>query len=182
MVPRRIKEDLDVDTTTSSVDRCLENGDVVGFYAGLRRPDGDRAHRYLLGYFTVETVDLVTPETPRDERQRILERHAENAHAKRARDGVLYREGKSVVLVAGRQPGGLFERGPIRISDYYVKPGNERAQYYLREEIRDSWEIVEGGDNMTFKPAYRSSLSGSAFVDLVGEPGDRAAAERAHLE
>ncbi len=157
--------------------RTLEDGDVVGFYAGLRRPDGGRAHRYLIGYFTVGTVDVITPETPREECERILEAHAGNAHAKRARGGTLYREEKTVALVAGREPGGLFERDPIRISDYYVKAGNERAQYYLREEVREAWRIVEGGDNMTFKPAYRCDLSGPAFVDRVGRPGTRAGLE-----
>ena len=153
--------------------RDLEDGDVVGFYAGLRRPGGERAHRYLIGYFTVDRVNLITPETPEGERERLLEAHPENAHAKRARDGSLYREDKTVALVAGREPGGLFERDPVRISDYYVKAGNERAQYYLREEIREAWDITEGGDNMTFKPAYRCALSGSAFIERIGLPENR---------
>ena len=151
----------------------LEPGDVVGFYAGLRRPGGERAHRYLIGYVTVNDVAVVGPETPADERERLLERHAENAHAKRARDGELYLEGKTVVIVDGREPGGLFDRNPIRLSDYYVKPGNERAQYYLRGEIADAWSIREGGENMMYKPAYWCALAGSAFVDRVGLPGER---------
>lgn len=151
---------------------ALEPGDVVGFYAGLRRPGGDRAHRYLIGYFTVDRVDVVTPDMPRTERERILAAHPDNAHAKRARDGECYLE-KPVVLVDGREPGGLFDRHPIRLSDYYVKEGNERAQYYLREEIADQWAVRAGGRNMMYKPAYRCALSGETFRRRVGLPGER---------
>jgi hypothetical protein len=154
--------------------RALEPGDVVGFYAGLRRPDGDRAHRHLIGYFTVDRVDVVTPEMLRADREAILAAHPENAHAKRARDGDLYLE-KPVVIVDGREPGGRFERDPIRISDYYVAAGNERPQYYLRETVASAWDVRAGGANMMFKPAYRCGLSGAAFRDLVGRPGARSA-------
>ncbi|MGQ3413502.1 hypothetical protein ACT4ML_14705 [Natrinema sp. LN54] len=154
--------------------RALEPGDVVGFYAGLRRPDGDRAHRYLIGYFTVDGVAVVGPDTPPAEREAILAAHPENAHAKRARDGDLYLE-KPVVIVDGREPGGLFERNPIRLSDYYVKEGNERAQYYLRDEIESEWDVRAGGANMMYKPAYRCGLTGAAFRELVGHPGSRSA-------
>jgi hypothetical protein len=152
--------------------RALDPGDVVGFYAGLRRPGGDRAHRYLIGYFTINSVDIVTPERPVDERRAILDAHPDNAHAKRARDGELYLE-KPVVIVCGCEPGGLFDRHPIRISDYYVKEGNVRAQYYLREDIESAWDIRAGGSNMMYKPAYRCALSGETFRDLVGVPGER---------
>ncbi len=154
---------------------ALESGDVVGFYAGLRRPDGDRAHRYLLGYFTVDRVDVVTPDTPATERAEILAAHSENAHAKRARDDGLYLSEKSVVFIDGREPGGLFDRHPIRLSEYEVKPGNERAQYYLREEVADELAVVEGGTNMMYKPAYRCACSGEEFRQLVGPLSERTA-------
>ncbi|MFC6717968.1 hypothetical protein ACFQGT_10050 [Natrialbaceae archaeon GCM10025810] len=153
--------------------RALEPGDVVGFYAGLHRPGRDRAHRYLIGYVTVEEVAVIDPETPTAEREAILERHADNAHAKRARDGELYLSEKTVVIVDGCEPGGLFERDPIRLSDYYVKPGNERAQYYLREVVAETFRVEAGGENMMYKPAYRCALSGEEFRDLVGVPGSR---------
>lgn len=155
--------------------RALEPGDIVGFYAGLRRPDGDRAHRYLIGYFTVADVAVVTPDMPAAERRALLEAHPHNAHAKRARDGDLYLE-KPVVIVDGREPGGLFDRHPVRLSDYYVKEGNVRPQYYLREEIESAWDVRTGGTNMMYKPAYRCGLSGEHFRDLVGIPGERTAA------
>ncbi|MCU4741469.1 hypothetical protein [Natronoglomus mannanivorans] len=147
--------------------RSLEPGDAVGFYAGLRRPTGDRAHRYLIGYFTVEAVVELTPAMDVEERERVLETYSTNAHAKRAREGELYHAEKSVVIVDGRAPGGLFERDPVRLSDYYVKEGNQRAQYYLRESIAEAFSVVAGGANMMYKPAYECALSGAAFRDLV---------------
>ncbi|QLG48015.1 hypothetical protein [Natrinema halophilum] len=152
--------------------RALESGDVVGFYAGLRRPNGDRAHRYLIGYLTVDDVVVIGPETPPADRKTLLAAHSENAHAKRARDDTLFLE-KTIVIVDGREPGGLFNRDPIRLSDYYVKDGNERPQYYLREDIAAEWNVQAGGENMMYKPAYRCDLSGSEFRKLIGIPGDR---------
>lgn len=162
--------------------RALEPGDIVGFYAGLRRPNGDRAHRYLIGYFTVEEVGVLESHTPADQRRQILEAHSDNAHAKRARDGKAYLEDKTIVLINGREPGGLFDSNPIRLSDYYVKPGNERAQYYLREEVADAFSVAAGGTNMMYKPAYRCSMSGQAFRDLVGVPGERSSENRLVVE
>ena len=153
--------------------RTLESGDVVGFYAGLRRVDGQRAHRYLIGYFTVESVVVIDPETPREERERILEANPHNAHAKRARDGELYLSEKTVVIVDGREPSSLFDRDPIRMSEYVVKPGNDRPQYYLRDAVADAWRIVEGGENMMFKPAYRCDLDGTTFRRLVDDSDTR---------
>ncbi|SFS52102.1 Nmad3 family putative nucleotide modification protein [Halostagnicola kamekurae] len=160
--------------------RALEPGDVVGFYAGLRRPDGDRAHRYLLGYFTVDAVDVLEPDASADRRRAVLEAHSENAHAKRARDGLAYHPDKTIALVNGREPGGLFDRQPIRLSEYYVKSGNERAQYYLRETVADAFSVTAGGENMMYKPAYRCSISGESFRELVGVPGERSS-EHGHI-
>lgn len=151
--------------------RELEAGDAVGFYAGLS--DGERAHRYLIGSVTVSEITVVTPETPVEKREAIIERFPENAHAKRASGGEFYRSEKPVVLVSGREPGGLFDRDPLRISDYYVADGNERAQYYLRDAVAERLSVVAGRKNMTFKPAYECALSGEAFDDLLGKPGDR---------
>ncbi|WP_254863666.1 hypothetical protein [Halovivax gelatinilyticus] len=152
---------------------ALEPGDVVGFYAGLRRPGGERAHRYLIGYMTVETVDVVTPDADPVECARILDRHPDNAHTKRAREGRLYRDEKAVVLIDGREPGGLFCRHPIRLSEYTTKPGNQRPSYYLRSSVADRLRVVEGGESMAYKPAYRCALSRREFVSLVGIPGER---------
>ncbi|WP_247001514.1 hypothetical protein [Halosolutus gelatinilyticus] len=160
---------------------ALDPGDIVGFYAGLRRPGGDRAHRYLIGYMTVADVTVIDPAMPAAERARLLAANPENAHAKRSRDGDLYLD-KPVVIVDGCEPGGLFDRHPIRLSDYYVKDGNQRAQYYLREEIESVLAIEAGGRNMMYKPAYRCGLSGSAFREIVGLPSDRDGPELRSIE
>lgn len=153
--------------------RTLDPGDVVAFYAGL--DDGTRTHRYLVGYFTVAELVDIPPETPPERAAEHFDDHPENAHAKRATDGHRYYDDEHVLLVDGTEPGGLFDRDPIRLSEYTVAAGNERPQYYLRPELRDRFDIVEGRDNMQFKPAYRSTLSRAAFLDAVGQPGRRVA-------
>ena len=151
----------------------LEAGDVVGFYAGLRTPEDDRTHRYLIGYFTVRTVSVISPEQSIEERSQILAEHPENAHAKRAIDGVPFYDDREVVIVDGTTPGGLFDADPIRMSEYRILDGNVRAQYYLTESFEREFHAVEGRTNMQFKPAYLCDLSGPEFVDRVGIPGER---------
>jgi hypothetical protein len=157
----------------SYIDRLqlLDPDDVVGFYAGL--DDGQRVHRYLIGYFTVTEIVDIPPELSPARAAEHFDDHPENAHAKRATDGHRYYDDEHVLLVDGTEPGGLFECDPIKLSEYTVADGNQRPQYYLDPAIRDQFDIVEGRDNMQFKPAYRSTLSRSAFVDLVGRPGAR---------
>ena len=153
--------------------RRLDPGDAVGFYAGLHRPEGERAHRYLIGYFTVAAVDVIPADASREEAADVFADHPENAHAKRARAGGRYYDEETVVLVGGREPGGLFARDPVRMSTYEVKPGNERAQYYLDPAFAERFSVTEGRENMQFKPAYLSDLDAEAFVERVGVPGER---------
>ena len=153
--------------------RRLDPGDVVGFYAGLRPSDGGRAHRYLIGYFTIAGVDAILPEASRAEAASVFARHPENAHAKRAQAGGRYYDDETVVLVDGREPGGLFARDPVRMSVYEVAPGNERPQYYLDPAFAEQFSVTEGRMNMQFKPAYLCDLDGESFVERVGTPGER---------
>lgn len=143
-------------------------GDVVGFYAGLRDAAG-RAHRYLIGYFTVDRIDLVAADATPERKRSALAAHPDNAHTKRATDGVPYLDDQRLALVAGREPGGLFETDPVRLSTF--RPAN--GHYYLDEAVRDRFRVVEGSDWMTIKPAYVCDLSADAFVDVVGVPGER---------
>jgi len=143
--------------------RHLDPDDAVGFYAGLSRPDGARAHRYLIGWFAVASIDVIPAGTSGAEAAVVFDRHPENAHAKRARAGRRYYEDEAVAIVDGREPGGLFERDPIRMSEYAVAPGNERPQYYLDPAFADRFSVVAGRENMQFKPAYRCDLSVEAF-------------------
>ncbi|WP_331235867.1 Nmad3 family putative nucleotide modification protein [Natronorarus salvus] len=150
------------------VDRLsrLDPGDLVGFYAGLR-DEGARAHRYLIGWFSVENVHLIDP-GDREAARRAFAACPENAHAKRAReDGEPYVDDRRLAIVEGREPGGLVERDPLRLSEYAVAPGNSVAQYYLRESVREGLSVVEGRENMQFKPAYRCDCSAEEFADRI---------------
>ena len=149
--------------------RELETGDVVAFYGGFPGPDSTYKHRSLFGYFTVtDSPTVLDPEMGRTEKRALLDDHPENAHAKRAEDGVPFYDDKRLVVLAGREPGGLFERDPVRLSEYRERPDG-RGGYYLDPAVAERFDIVEGSDYMTRKPA----LVGDAFVDLVGRPGER---------
>jgi hypothetical protein len=146
----------------------LDPGDVVGFYAGLRDTAG-RAHRYLIGYFTVDRLDVVAADATPARKRAALAAHPDNAHAKRATDGVPYLDDERLALIAGRDPGGLFAADPVRLSTF--RPAN--GHYYLDEAVRDRFRVIEGSDWMTIKPAYVCDLEADTFVDLVGVPGQR---------
>jgi len=152
--------------------RRLDEGDVVAFYTSLVTQESDRKHRYLVGYFTVDSVTVIEPDDGPETKRHKLARHPENAHAKRAEDGVPFYDDKRLVVVAGRAPGGLFERDPIQLSEYRERPDG-RGGYYLDPAIGERFEIVEGSEYMTRKPALVSEMAGRAFVELVGKPGER---------
>ena len=151
--------------------RRLEPGDVVAFYTSLVTASSERKHRYLVGYFTVDTVTVIEADADHEETERLLAGHPENAHAKRAVDGVPFYDDKRLVIIDGRDPGGLFERDPIQVSEYRQRPDG-RGGYYLDEAIEDRFRITEGSTYMTRKPALVSDLSGEAFRELVGKPGE----------
>jgi hypothetical protein len=152
--------------------RRLEAGDVVAFYTSLVEDASDRKHRYLVGYFTAETVTVVESDDAPDVKAEKLADHPENAHAKRASDGEPFYDDKRLVLIDGREPGGLFERDPIRLSEYRERPDG-RGGYYLDPAPADRFEITEGSEYMTRKPALASGMDGEAFVAEVGRPGER---------
>ncbi len=149
------------------VDRLsrLSSGDLVGFYAGLRDEEG-RAHRYLIGWFSVEQVHLVDP-GDRAAARRAFAACPENAHAKRAEGDEPYVDDRRIAVVEGREPGGLVERDPLRLSEYAVAPGNSVAQYYLRGSVRDALRVTEGRENMQFKPAYLCECPAAGFAERV---------------
>jgi len=155
------------DGNINAIVDSLDAGDVLGFYTGLET-DG-RMHRYLFGYFTLADDPVVLDaETPAETRASILRDHPANAHSKRfAGNGELYAldpdkpQGASrVVLVDGREPGGLLDRA-VRLSGPV-----DRGNYYMKEavaEILDPNTTYLGG----FKPPIWCELSASAFVEFV---------------
>ncbi|MDX1747726.1 MAG: hypothetical protein R3324_17465, partial [Halobacteriales archaeon] len=109
--------------------RRLTPGDVVAFYTGLRHPDSRFTHRYLIGYFSVtDVIDFQAIQTdgetarftdlPDGEQDRLVGRHAANAHAKRYLATGHLPSGNGLVIVDGEEPGGLLDRA-IRISEHH---------------------------------------------------------------
>lgn len=147
--------------STGYVERlaALEPGDAVGFYAGLRGPEG-RAHRYLIGWLTVAAVHVCDPADP-ERTAEILADHPRNAHAKRATDGTPYLE-KPLVIVDGREPGGLVDRHPPRLSEYDPHRG-----YSLDPAMRDSLSITAGSSHMGYKPAYRCGVDPETALERL---------------
>jgi hypothetical protein len=158
--------------------RELSAGDVVGFYGGFPGPETEYKHRYLFGYFTVAAEPLVLePGMSTSRKAEILSAHPENGHAKRfAGNGDLYYHDpeftdrpRPVVIVPGREPGGLLESA-IKLSDRRRGPN-----YYMAEDIverlapqrRTDHGVHLGG----FKPAVPCEASAAHFEQFVQEYG-----------
>jgi hypothetical protein len=78
----------------TQVIRSLSEGDEVAFYTSLKGDDTKYTHRYIIGYFTVDSVidfqglrrdseEVRFSDSPNDEQNNLIEQHSENAHAKR---------------------------------------------------------------------------------------------------
>ncbi|MEF8851613.1 MAG: hypothetical protein V5A44_03680 [Haloarculaceae archaeon] len=154
--------------------RDLTPGDVVGFYGGFPGPDSAYKHRYLFGYCTVaEAPTVIGPETPLADKQTLLEAHPENAHARRFEGhGDLYyhdpeftERPRSVVLVPGREPGGVLDR-TRRLSDRRRGPN-----YYMAEDVAAALNPASRTDRGThlggFKPAVRCDVEPERFLEFV---------------
>jgi len=154
--------------------RELAPGDAVAFYGGFSGPDTDYKHRYLFGYFTVAAEPTVLEPGARiEEKRATLADHPENAHAKRfAGRGDLYYHDpaftdrpRPVVVVPGREPGGLLARA-VRLSDPRRGPN-----YYMREAIADALAPARSTEHGThlggFKPAVACDLDAEAFRAFV---------------
>jgi hypothetical protein len=160
----------------------LEPGDAVAFYTGLcdGDPDGDAcnrqgySHRYLIGYFTVREVvdfgaiehdgDAVSfTELPSDEQRSLMDAHRENAHAKRFRASGTINDGDGLVIVDGREPGGLLDRA-VRISQHHGG-----AHHYLSDDWQERLDPAPGGnpDRNAYlggiKQAHRMRISADGF-------------------
>jgi hypothetical protein len=158
--------------------RDLRPGDAVGFYGGFPGPDSGYKHRYLFGWFTVAERPVVfDPGMARDQKRDLLAAHPENAHARRFEGhGDLYYHDPAftdrprlVVIVPGREPGGLLDRA-VRLSDrrrgpnYYMREGAVEA---LAPRSRTDHGVYLGG----FKPAVTCDLDARAFQELLRREG-----------
>jgi len=156
--------------------RELDPGDVVAFYGGFRGPDTDCKHRYLFGYLTVAAEPVVlAPEMDHGAIADALDEHPENAHAKRfAAHGDLYYHDpafvdapESVVVVPGREPGGVLDRA-VRLSDDRVGPN-----YYMADAVeralRPARDGAHGAHLGGFKPAVECDVTPDAFQSFLAD-------------
>lgn len=141
----------------------LQEGDVLAFYSGLTPPNQDRPkHRYLIGYFSVESViDFNSlDETAVD---RAIEQNSENAHIKRYLASNTDRHLSDLVIVRGQKPGTILENG-IKLSGGRPDAGN----YYFQEKWIDAWDPSTdylGGR----KPVIRSNISQEEFLESIAD-------------
>ena len=142
----------------------LSPGDLLAFYAGLvREGQSSPIHRYLIGYFTVASITDFDS-LPLADRERALETHRRNAHAKQYRASGDEDRLAGLVVASGdpEKPGGLLDRA-IQVSER-----RQNGHYYFTEE----WESFLsprspylGG----FKNPVFCELSPSVFVDRIEE-------------
>jgi len=124
---------------TGNTLRNLEEGQVLGFYAGFD-DDGDK-NRYLYGYFTIKEVADLSDLSGKSYRDRLRD-FPGNAHAKR-----LIGSGKpkhsggddeaSLVIVDGTEPAGLLEK-PVRMSS----PMEGSPTHWLTREFIQHFEVT----------------------------------------
>ena len=148
--------------TGSTLANNLSEGDGLGFYTGLRGPDG-HLHRYIYGFFTVNEIADLSELDRRDYHDRLHD-FPENAHAKR-----LEARGKpkhyDLVIADGREPAVRFDE-PVKISR---RRDNRPPTYELRESIVEKLDIQNGVIAMDRKPALVCDLSPDAFLDRMQE-------------
>lgn len=158
--------------------------DVLAFYTGLAFPGSETPHRYIIGYFTVDSITdfrpilgdcppkdhndrVVVSELPHDVRETVesnLNDHPNNAHVKRYKEsGTIHPE---LLIVDGKRPGGLLNRA-YRISQ--TVPGG----HAFTEDAEERLMIVttathrETGFLGGFKKAHRSNLRGTEFIEMI---------------
>ncbi len=158
--------------------RELAPGDVVGFYTGLRSAESTYLDRYLIGYFTVDRIvdmrrlpmagDVVSfSELPRSRRDAIMAEHGANAHAKRYHATGRVAPDDGLVLIEGREPGGLLDRA-FRLSEC-----GANGHHYLTDELQRRFAPEPTGNPDTnaglggVKPAHRLRIDPAAFIDMV---------------
>ena len=140
----------------------LDPGDLLAFYAGLVREDTSTPiHRYLVGYFTVESVTDFDSLSPA-ELEAVVETHRRNAHVKQYRASDDPERLAGLVIASGdeSEPGGLLDRA-VEISER-----RENGHYYLTEEWQSFLaprSTYLGG----FKNPIVCDVSPAAFVERI---------------
>lgn len=149
--------------------RELSAGDMVAFYTGLRSDDTTYRHRYIIGYFTVSAIidcqnidhdgDTVSfSELPADEQADLMDAHSANAHAKRFEASGEIAANDGLVIVAGRDPGGLLDTAR-RISTHHG-----RGHHYLTDELQRTFDPEPGGNPE--RNAYLGGIKKAHVLDI----------------
>ena len=159
---------------------ALEPGDAVAFYGGFPSPESGYKHRYLIGWFTVAEPPIVLdPDASQERKAEVFAAHPNNAHARRFEgygdcyyhDPAFTERPRPVVIVPGREPGGLLDRA-VRLSDRRRGPN-----YYMREDLAAALNVPSSGQHGVhlggFKPALRCDVDAATFASVVDaeQPG-----------
>lgn len=160
-----------------SVLRSLTEGDIVAFYTGLKNDEQDYTHRYIIGYFTVDSVlDFQSlsgtngtrfSSLSEEEQVRIMNEHKENAHAKRFFATRKVAPNDGLIIVDGCEPGGRLDKA-FRISNH-----RGGGHHYLTDELQREFQPEEGGNPERnaylggIKKAHRLKISPDEFRELV---------------
>lgn len=141
---------------------ALDHGDVLAFYAGLvREGESTPIHRYLIGYFTVESITDLDALSPADTNE-TLEGHPRNAHVKQYRATGDPDRLAGLVIASGNEdePGRRLPRA-VQISER-----RSNGHYYFTEEWRSFLSPSSpylGG----FKNPISCDVSPTAFVERI---------------
>lgn len=148
---------------TGSTLASLDSGDVLGFYTGLRN-GSDILNRHIFGFFVVEAVTDLSKIADRDQYHAELAAHPENAHAKRLAGHGERPKHYDVVIVDGRDPGGLLKQ-PYQIS----KRLDSAPWYRLTESFVDEFNVEEGSIAVSIKHPLTLDLPTDDFIQKVGQ-------------
>jgi hypothetical protein len=158
--------------------RSLDEGDTVAFYTGLRGADASYTHRYIIGYFTVEDIvdfqklegdgePVTFSELPSQKQEEIMARHSENAHAKRFKATGNIADNDGLVIVEGKEPGGLLDKA-FRISEHHGG-----GHHYLTDELQEKLPPKPGGNPSRnaylggIKKAHSLNISSEGFRNIL---------------
>lgn len=162
----------------TQVIRSLSEDDVVAFYTGLRGEDTKYTHRYIIGYFTVDSItdfqglrrngkEVKFSDLPPGEQHELIGELSENAHAKRFQASGAIAENDGLVIVDGKEPGGLLEKA-FRISQH-----SGGGHHYLTDELQQKFSPEQGANQEKnaylggIKQAHKLDISLNRFQDIV---------------